>query len=98
MHPLFWAVANWVVGAANNQIDNMEGATTRQCRLGLDEIPAMLQYTENGVYGHLEKTPEVQQQKLPIEQNTEHKCTIEQKILRVTELGKQFASVCVLRK
>lgn len=37
----------------------------------------MLQYTENGVYGHLEKTPEVQQQKLPIEQNPEHKCTIE---------------------
>lgn len=68
------------------------------CRLGLAEIPAMRQYTEKGVYDHLENAPEVQQQKSQIEQNPEHKCTIEQKMLRVTELGKQFARICVLQK
>ena len=68
------------------------------CRLGLAEIPAMQQYTGKGAYDHLENAPEVQQQKLQIEQNPEFKCTIEQKMLRVTELGKQFARICVLRK
>ena len=68
------------------------------CRLGLAEIPAMIHYTEKGVYDHLESALEVQQQKLQIEQNPELKCVLEQKTLRVTELGKQFARICVLRK
>lgn len=68
------------------------------CRLGLAEIPAMYQYTTKGIYDALENAPEVQQLKLQIEQNPDHKCTLERKGLRVTGLGKQFASICVLRK
>jgi hypothetical protein len=68
------------------------------CRLGLAEIPPMLHYTEKGVYDQLENAPEVQQQKLQIEQNPELTCVLEQKTLRVTELGKQFARICVLQK
>jgi len=68
------------------------------CRLGLAEVPAMLEYTGKGVYDSLENAPEVQQQKIQIEQNSELKITIERKALRVTELGKQFARICVLRK
>ena len=58
----------------------------------------MLHYTEKGVYDQLENAPEVQQQKLQIEQNPELTCVLEQKTLRVTELGKQFARICVLQK
>ena len=68
------------------------------CRLGLAEIPAMIHYTGQGVYELLENAPEVQQQKLQIEQNSELKVEIERKALMVTELGKQFARICVLRK
>ena len=68
------------------------------CRLGLAEVPAMLEYTGKGVYDTLENAPEVQQQKIQIEQNPELKVRIERKALRVTEFGKQFARICVLRK
>lgn len=68
------------------------------CRLGLAEIPAMIQYTGQGVYDPLENSPEVQIQKVVIEQNAELQMVIERKALKVTELGKQFARICVLRK
>ena len=68
------------------------------CRLGLAEIPAMLQYTSVGVYDPLENAPEVQQKKTEIEQNPEFTCTFERKGLRITELGRQFARICVLQK
>ena len=68
------------------------------CRLGLAEVPAMLQYTGQGVYDLLENSSEVQLQKLQIEQDPELKITFGRKALRVTELGKQFARICVLRK
>lgn len=68
------------------------------CRLGLAEVPAMVEYTSKGVYDSLENAPEVQQQKLQIEQNSELVTAIERKVLKVTALGKQFASICVLQK
>ena len=68
------------------------------CRLGLAEIPAMYQYTGIGVYDPLENAPEIQQKKSEIEQNPELKFVLERKGLRITELGKQFARICVLRK
>ena len=68
------------------------------CRLGLAEIPAMFIFTSIGVYDSLETSPEVQQKKTEIEQNPEWKCTYERRGLRITELGKQFARICVLRK
>lgn len=68
------------------------------CRLGLAEAPAMFQYTSKGVYDDLENALEVQQLKTQIEQNPEWKCTFERKGLRITELGKQFARICVARK
>jgi hypothetical protein len=68
------------------------------CRLGLAEIPAMFQFTSVGIYDPLENAPEVQQKKSEIEQNPEFKFVLERKGLRITELGKQFARICVLRK
>lgn len=68
------------------------------CRLGLADVPAMFHYTSQGVYEPLENAPEVQQLKLQIEQNPEFEFEIEQKSLMVTELGKQFARICILRK
>jgi len=68
------------------------------CRLGLAEVPAMFQYTAKGLYDALENAPEVQQAKANIEANPEWSFTAARKGLRVTELGKQFATICVLRK
>lgn len=68
------------------------------CRLGLAEIPAMVSYTGQGVYDSLENATKIQDQKYQIERNPEWKFSIERKALYVTELGKQFARICVLRK
>lgn len=68
------------------------------CRLGLAEIPAMYQYTGKGVYDPLENAPDIQLMKSQIEQNPEFKFSFDRKGLRVTELGKQFGHICVLRK
>lgn len=90
-----------------SQIGNQAGVEFRNltptyldnlCRLGLAEIPAMLQYTGKGVYDPLESAPEVLSTKSAIEQNPKWRVVIERRVLRVTELGKQFARVCVLRK
>jgi hypothetical protein len=76
---------------APTYIDNL-------CRLGLAEVPAMFQYTAKGIYDPLESAPEVLQAKVQIEDNPEWSFETERRGLRVTELGKQFASICVLRK
>lgn len=68
------------------------------CRLGLAEIPAMFQYTAKGIYESLENAPVVLNAKAQIENNPEWRVQVERKGLRITELGKQFAHVCVLRK
>lgn len=68
------------------------------CRLGLAEVPVMYEYTAKGVYDHLENAPEVLQVKKNIEANPDLTFVAVRKGLRVTELGKQFAAICVLRK
>jgi hypothetical protein len=68
------------------------------CRLGLAEIPTFWEYTTKGVYDALENDPLVKAHKASIEGNTEIQPIIEKKGLRVTELGKQFARVCVVQK
>ena len=68
------------------------------CRLGLAEVPSMFQYTGIGVYDILENSPEIQMKKSEIELNPEFNCVLERKGLQVTELGKQFAHICILRK
>lgn len=68
------------------------------CRLGLAEVPTFFQYTSKGVYDALEAAPQVQQLKSQIESDPELKAVTDRKGLRVTELGKQFAQICVLRK
>lgn len=68
------------------------------CRLGLAEIPAMYEYTSTGIYDTLENDSLIQQIKLLIEQDPNYSFSIVRKGLKVTELGKQFARICVLRK
>lgn len=68
------------------------------CRLGLAEIPSMWAYMSPGVYDPLEKSSVVMALKAQIELNPELKANVERRGLRVTELGKQFAHVCVAKK
>jgi hypothetical protein len=68
------------------------------CRLGLAEVPGMFEYTSKGIYEPLENAPVVLKVKAQIEANPEWSPTIQRKGMRVTELGKQFAAICVLRK
>jgi hypothetical protein len=68
------------------------------CRLGLAEIPAMSEYTTKGAYDALESDPTVKAVIESINKNAEVHHAIERKYLRVTELGHQFARICVVRK
>lgn len=68
------------------------------CRLGLAEVPSMFQYTSKGVYDNLENSAIVQKLKTDIETNPEFRVVLERRGLRITELGKQFAGICVARK
>lgn len=68
------------------------------CRLGLAEVPAFFQYTSKGVYDSLEASEEVLQAIVQYENNPERKAVIDRKGLRVTELGKQFANICIISK
>jgi hypothetical protein len=68
------------------------------CRLGLAEVPTFMEYTTKGVYDALENDPQVKANKALIEANPEIQPVLEKKGLRVSELGKQFARVCVVQK
>ncbi len=68
------------------------------CRLGLCEVPPMWAYVSPGVYDPLENSPVITAVKAQIELNPEFKANVERKGLRVTELGKQFARICVAKK
>lgn len=68
------------------------------CRLGLCEVPSMFVYVSPGVYEPLENSPVITAVKAQIEQNPEFKASVERRGLRVTELGKQFANICVAKK
>jgi hypothetical protein len=68
------------------------------CRLGLAEIPAMSEYTTKGAYDSLDNDPSIKAMIDEIENAKDIHHVIEHKYLRVTELGKQFANICVIRK
>jgi Abortive infection alpha len=68
------------------------------CRLGLVEVPALGGYTTKGVYDELESDPKVTAIIADIEKDEKVKATVKHKHLRVSEFGKQFAQICVVRK
>jgi hypothetical protein len=68
------------------------------CRLGLAEVPHMWAYMSKGVYESLENSSVIVDVKKTIEQNPEYVAVVDRRGLKVTELGKQFAQICVLRK
>jgi hypothetical protein len=67
-------------------------------RLGLINIPTFFQYTAKGVYDALENDPLVKELVAKIEANQKLRPSIERKGMRVTQLGDQFARICVSRK
>lgn len=68
------------------------------CRLGLAEIPPLYKYTAKGVYEVLENDIVVLAYKTQIENKPDFEAVFIRKALRITELGKQFARICVARK
>lgn len=68
------------------------------CRLGLAEVPTFMQYTAKGVYDALESDPSVKQLVTAFDADPERKVVVERKAFRVTQLGHQFARICVVRK
>lgn len=68
------------------------------CRLGLAEVPTFREYTTKGAYDALENDQLVTEHKAAIEANPEIQPVLEKKCLQVSELGKQFARICVISK
>jgi hypothetical protein len=68
------------------------------CRLGLAEVPYMREYLSLGVYDPLENSPIIAAVKTEIERNQELNAVLVRKGLWVTQLGEQFARICVARK
>lgn len=68
------------------------------CRLGLTEIPAIGGYTSKGVYDAIESDPVIKAVIAELEKNAKIVSVLEKKYLRITELGKQFAAICVVPK
>lgn len=61
-------------------------------------VPAMSEYTTKGAYDALDNDPSIKARIDEIENAKDIHHVIEHKYLRVTELGKQFANICVIRK
>ncbi len=78
-------------GLTPTYIDNL-------CRLGLAQVPVMFHYTAVGIYEILENSEQVQKVKTDIEANPEYVCRFERKGLQITQLGKQFAHICLVPK
>lgn len=68
------------------------------CRLGLAEVPTFLEYTASGVYDSLENDQQVKSIQSRYENDPMRKVEIERKGLKITQLGRQFAQVCVQQK
>lgn len=68
------------------------------CRLGLAEVPEFMQYTAKGVYDALEADPVVKGIVKQFEADPARRVVVDRKGLRVTQLGHQFARICVVRK
>lgn len=64
-------------------------------RLGLIQIPDIYKYTAPGVYNALENHPTVLNLKASIEQQKDAEIKITHRGVVITQLGKQFISVCV---
>lgn len=57
-----------------------------------------IHYTSPGLYDPLENHPNVLAVKMEIEADPDLKCELQRTGFKITELGKQFAKVCVFRK
>jgi hypothetical protein len=69
------------------------------CRLGLiNYLTPNIYYASPGIYDGLESHPDVLALKKEIETNPDMQCDFERTGFNITELGKQFAKVCVFRK
>lgn len=78
--------------------DMMPAYLDNMCRLGLCEIPSMYEYTSPGIYDSLENDNKLSDLKKIYETDPLREIAIERSGLRVTELGRQFANVCVIQK
>lgn len=67
-------------------------------RLGLMEIPSGQAYTNDSLYEPLENSATVQAYKSFITGFPDLECALDRKHAKITELGKQFANVCVVPK
>ncbi len=78
-------------------LDLMPSYIDNICRLGLAEIPKDFVYGDIELYQILERDPIVQQKKFSIENmsSPQMRCVLTRKGLRITDLGKQFADICV---
>ncbi|WP_444905572.1 DUF4393 domain-containing protein [Microbulbifer sp. SSSA008] len=65
-------------------------------RLGLIEIPTFLEYVAPNVYDALENHPTVVSIKQQLENTPNQKCEIQRRGAQVTQLGRQFISICVI--
>lgn len=65
------------------------------CRLGIIEIPTFYEYMSPNVYDHLENHPTILVVKEQIDKIQNQRCEIQRRGLRVTQLGRQFISICV---
>lgn len=69
------------------------------CRLGLaDYLNTGIHYTSSDLYDKLESHPNILALKKEIETDPELKCELVRTGFNITELGKQFAKICVFRK
>ena len=65
------------------------------CRLGLGEVPIFGHYTLPGIYDQLEASPTVVNIKRQLDAIPNQKAKITRKMISVTDLGKQFAKICL---
>jgi hypothetical protein len=68
------------------------------CRLGLADVPAFFSYTGVGIYDALEADANVRKLVAVLDADPERIAVIQRRGLNVSQLGKQFAQVCVVRK
>ena len=67
-------------------------------RLGLAEVPTFFEFTGKGVYDQLESDPLVVNLIAALGRTEAITAVKERKGLRVTQLGKQFAQICLVQK
>jgi hypothetical protein len=68
------------------------------CRLGIVEIPALTAMTAPNTYEPLINDPDLDQIKFDIENNLKRKLDFQNKIVKLTQFGKQFVENVVIEK